>query len=180
MISSSLVANNGIPSHLTHNRQDAPPRIPRRIPKLANPLIVPDDQPCPENKTMFQGFEWYCPADHKHWQRLAKVVPDLAALGITSMWIPPATKAGWSGSNGYDIYDLYDLGEFNQKGMEATKWGTKEELTELVDIANAHGIGILFDTILNHKAAADHTETVRATKVDPHGRDSLRIRLLRI
>ncbi len=135
----------------------------------SNALIIPDDQPCPPNQTMFQGFEWYCPADHKHWSRLAGAIPGLAGLGITSMWIPPATKAAWSRSNGYDIYDLYDLGEFSQKGARHTKWGTRDELAGLVQIANSHGIGILFDTVLNHKAAADHTETTTAVKVDPKG-----------
>lgn len=133
----------------------------------ANAVISPQVQLCPENQTMFQGFEWYCPADHKHWVRLAQHIPDLAKLGITSMWIPPATKANWSKSNGYDIYDLYDLGEFHQKGAKHTKWGTKSELVDLANTANANGVKLIFDAVLNHKAGADHTEMVRATKVDP-------------
>ncbi|KAK3938965.1 glycoside hydrolase superfamily [Diplogelasinospora grovesii] len=137
---------------------------------MPNPLIVPDDQPCPENRTMVQGFEWYVPADFKHWKRLARVTPDLAALGVTSMWIPPACKAAWAQGNGYDIYDLYDLGEFEQKGSRHTKWGSKEELLDLVKTANANGIGILFDAVLNHKAAADFVETVTATRIDPKDR----------
>jgi len=134
-------------------------------------LIVTDDEPCAKNETMFQGFEWYCPSDHKHWLRLSKAVPSLASIGITRMWIPPATKAAWRGSNGYDIYDLFDLGEFNQKGSRATKWGMKQELVDLVGRANSHGIRILFDTILNHKAGADHTETATAIKIDPNDRN---------
>jgi alpha-amylase len=137
---------------------------------MENVFLVPDSQPCPENKTMFQGFEWYIPADHQHWKRLAKAVPSLSALGITSMWIPPACKASWPDQNGYDIYDLYDLGEFDQKGGRHTKWGTKEELVELTNAASAHGIGILFDAVLNHKAAADFSEPVVAVRVDPKNR----------
>lgn len=129
-----------------------------------------DDQPCPENKTMFQGFEWYIPADHQHWKRLTRAVPSLAALGITSVWIPPATKASWRDTNGYDIYDLYDLGEFDQKGGRPTKWGTKEELVEMADAASAHGVAVLFDAVLNHKAAADYAESVVAVRVDPKDR----------
>lgn len=121
---------------------------------------------------MFQGFEWYVPADHAHWRRLEKVLPGLQALGITSMWIPPACKASWSTGNGYDIYDLYDLGEFDQKGSRPTKWGSKEELQHFVNEANRHGIRILFDAVLNHKAAADHSETVLATRVDAKGMNS--------
>ena len=118
---------------------------------------------------MFQGFEWYCPSDHKHWKRLAKAVPHLAALGVTSMWIPPATKATHRNSNGYDTYDLYDLGEFDQKGSICTKWGTKEELLDFAETANSGGVKIIFDAVLNHKAGADFTESVLATKVDAKG-----------
>ena len=131
--------------------------------------FVPDDASCPSNSTMFQGFEWYTPSDHQHWARLADGIPSLAALGITSIWIPPAAKGATSTSNGYDIYDLYDLGEFQQKGARYTKWGTKEELVLLVNTANSHGIGILFDVVLNHKTGADRTETVVAVNVDPEG-----------
>lgn len=118
---------------------------------------------------MFQGFEWYCPSDNKHWQRLAEAVPSLAALGITSMWIPPAAKTAWRDSNGYAPYDLYDLGEFNQKGATCTKWGTKEDLVGFVETANSHGVAVIFDAVLNHKAGADYAEAVLAAKVDSDG-----------
>lgn len=137
---------------------------------MDNAFIVPDDRPCPANQTMFQGFEWYIPPDHQHWKRLTRAIPALAALGITSMWIPPAAKASWYNKNGYDTYDLYDLGEFDQKGARQTKWGTKEELVEMVAAANDHGVGILFDAVLNHKAAADFAEVVEAVRVDPKDR----------
>jgi alpha-amylase len=128
---------------------------------------------CPTNQTMLQGFEWYCPSDSKHWQRLAAAVPSLSALGITSIWIPPATKSHGIDSNGYSLYDLYDLGEFDQKGETCTKWGDKEGLVELVETANSHGIAIIFDVVLNHKAGADYTESVTAVKVDSNGNDNL-------
>ncbi len=149
---------------------DTPPGRPQSpVPSLPNPLLVPDDAPCPENQTMVQGFEWYCPADQKHWKRLAKAIPGLAALGVTSMPIPPAAKAAWPKGNGYDIYDLYDLGEFNQKGTTATKWGTKQELQEMAKAADANGVRILFDAVLNHKASADFPEPAVGRRVDQKG-----------
>ncbi|ROV92975.1 hypothetical protein VMCG_08977 [Cytospora schulzeri] len=126
-----------------------------------------------DNPTVFQGFEWYVPADHKHWQRLEGALPCLASLGITSLWIPPACKASWYTGNGYDTYDLYDLGEFDQKGARYTKWGTKEELVAMTERAEQCGIKILFDAVLNHKAAADHSEEVVAVQVDPKNRDEV-------
>jgi len=59
--------------------------------------------------------------------------------------VPPGCKASSPSGNGYDIYDLYDLGEFDQKGGKETKWGTKEELLELVKKATDSGVGIYWD-----------------------------------
>ena len=123
----------------------------------------------PENKVMIEAFEWYSPADGQQWKRLRDALPSLRDAGIDRIWIPPACKAGWQGSNGYDVYDLYDLGEFDQKGSVGTKWGTKDELVALSRDANAQGIGLVFDAVLNHKAAADYTQHIKAQRVDSEG-----------
>ncbi|THC98303.1 hypothetical protein EYZ11_002236 [Aspergillus tanneri] len=114
-----------------------------------------------------QAFEWHIPNDQGHWRRLKQALPDLKAIGIDNLWIPPGCKAMHPAGNGYDIYDLYDLGEFDQKGSRATKWGTKEELQSLAVCAQHHEIGIYWDAVLNHKAGADSTERFMAVKVDP-------------
>ena len=100
---------------------------------------------------------------------MKSTLPSLMDLGIDKLWIPPACKAGSSQSNGYDIYDLYDLGEFDQKGSIKTKWGSKDELVDLSHAAKECGMGLLFDAVLNHKAAADYTERVTVQEVDPEG-----------
>lgn len=123
----------------------------------------------PRKKTMVQGFEWYIPFDRNHWQRLERIVPVLAHLGVDALWIPPACKSFGPDSVGYDIYDLYDLGEFNQKGAVATKYGTKEELVSLARVADLFGIGLIFDVVISHKAGADDVEDVRAVRVDSFG-----------
>lgn len=118
---------------------------------------------------MMQAFEWYVPADQKHWARLHDAVAGLKEIGIDNIWIPPGCKASSSQGNGYDVYDLYDLGEFDQKGGKATKWGSKEELMQLVDKTQEVGMGVYWDAVLNHKAAADHKEKCQAQEVDPNG-----------
>lgn len=87
--------------------------------------------------------------------------------GIDNLWIPPGCKASSPSGNGYDVYDLYDLGEFDAKGSVGTKWGTRQELLDLVNKANEIGLGIYWDAVLNHKAGADSTEKCRAVEVDP-------------
>jgi alpha-amylase len=118
---------------------------------------------------MMQAFEWYIPPDGQHWHRLQRIIPDLHKIGVDHIWIPPGCKAMSPRGNGYDIYDLYDLGEFDQKGSVPTKWGSKQELKDMVLTARQYGIGVIWDAVLNHKAAADHTERVLAVEVDPKG-----------
>lgn len=133
----------------------------------------PGEHLSPENRTFFQGFEWYCPPDGQHWRRLSAALPQLKSLGVDQVWLPPGCKAGWQGSNGYDVYDLYDLGEFDQKGHQSTKWGPKEELIDLAKEAHRFDVGLCWDAILNHKSGADYTEKCNAVKVDKEGRHFL-------
>ncbi|KAL2824102.1 glycoside hydrolase superfamily [Aspergillus cavernicola] len=125
----------------------------------------------PDNSLMFQAFEWHVPDDQAHWRRLRRALPTLEAMGFDNIWIPPGCKAANPSGNGYDIYDLYDLGEFDQKGSQPTKWGTKEELQSLVSRAQDFGIGIYWDAVLNHKAGADYSERFSAVRVDPQNRN---------
>ncbi|KAF2718737.1 glycoside hydrolase family 13 protein [Polychaeton citri CBS 116435] len=130
-----------------------------------------DSNPTPENATLLQGFEWYAPADGKHYQRLLKELPRLKACGVDNVWVPPGCKASSSEGNGYDIYDLYDLGEFDQKGSVRTKWGTKQDLHDLSQKAKELGMGLYWDAVLNHKAGADKKEKVQAVEVDENDRN---------
>ena len=109
----------------------------------------------PENKCIFQCFEWHAPADGKHYERLRNSLKEYKRIGINALWLPPACKASSPESNGYDVYDLYDLGEFDQKGSIATKWGSKDELLQIAQRAKELGIDLYFDAVLNHKACAD-------------------------
>lgn len=129
------------------------------------------EEPTAENTTMMQGFEWYVPADQKHWVRLEKHIPQLKRWGIDNIWVPPGCKGSSKEGNGYDIYDLYDLGEFDQKGAVGTKWGTKEELMKLAHTAKDNGVGLYWDAVLNHKFAADRKERCKAAEVDPEDRN---------
>lgn len=125
-----------------------------------------------QNNTMMQYFEWYIPSDAKHWERLAEDSNHLKELGINYVWLPPAYK-GASGKNdvGYGVYDLYDLGEFDQKGSVPTKYGTKEEYINAIDVLRKKNIKVIVDIVLNHKMGADETEEVLAVQEDFENRN---------
>src|SRR3954463_4546443 len=122
------------------------------------------------NQTIMQFFEWHLEPDGKHWSRLKEMAPQLKEMGITSVWIPPVTKASTPDNNGYAIYDLYDLGEFDQKGSVRTKFGTKQELHEAIAACHNVGIKVYVDVVMNHKAGADETEKIKVIEVDQEDR----------
>ena len=123
------------------------------------------------NKTMMQFFEWYLPNDGFWWKRCAAKAPNLACLGITEVWLPPAYKGTSQEDVGYGVYDLYDLGEFDQKGTIRTKYGTKEEYLEAIQSFHKERIRVYADIVLNHRMGGDELEDVMAVPVSPDDRN---------
>ena len=119
------------------------------------------------NGIIMQYFEWYMDCKQDLWNQIAKDAEKLAKLGITALWLPPAYK-GINGANevGYGAYDLYDLGEFDQKGTVKTKYGSKDEYLNCIEVLKQNGIEVYADIVLNHKMGADMLQTIPATKVD--------------
>lgn len=123
-----------------------------------------------ENKTMMQYFEWYIPADKKHWIRIKENASKLKKRGIDMIWLPPAFKATGEHDVGYGVYDLYDLGEFDQKGTIPTKYGTKDEYLDAIQSLQQEGIFVIADIVLNHKASGDYKERFYVLKMDSNQR----------
>lgn len=127
-----------------------------------------------KNKTMMQYFEWYLPNNCNLWTNIIKIAPDLHKMGITSVWLPPASKAaGGINDTGYGVYDLYDLGEFNQKGTIRTKYGTKDEYISAIRALQLEGIQVLADIVLNHRMGADEMQDIIAYKINPENRNEV-------
>lgn len=124
------------------------------------------------NGVMMQYFHWYIPPDGTLWNQVKDNAKDLAASGVTSLWLPPAYKGTGGGYDvGYGVYDMFDLGEFDQKESIRTKYGTKDEYIAAVKAAQAAGIRIYADVVLNHKMGADHTEEAQAKPFNPNDRN---------
>ena len=123
------------------------------------------------NETMMQYFEWYLPNDGLWWKRCAAKAENLASLGITQVWLPPAYKGTSQEDVGYGVYDMYDLGEFDQKGTIRTKYGTKEEYLEAIWAFHNAGIKVFGDIVLNHRMGGDELEEVTAVTDSPEDRN---------
>ncbi len=126
-----------------------------------------------DNYIMMQFFEWFLPADGKHWERLTQEAPILKELGVSGVWLPPCYKAISDQDVGYAVYDFYDLGEFEQKGTISTKYGSREQLEQAIGALHAAGLKAYADVVVNHKAGADETERFKVVKVDPANRSKI-------
>lgn len=122
------------------------------------------------NETLMQYFEWYLPADAKHWQRLLDDIDHLKELGVTKVWLPPAFKGTGLEDVGYGVYDLFDLGEFDQKGTIPTKYGTKEAYLTVIQALNEAQIMPIADVVFNHKANGDEKERFKVLKMNQASR----------
>ncbi|AKI00686.1 glycosidase [Hoeflea sp. IMCC20628] len=125
-------------------------------------------------RTLLQFFHWYSPDGGGLWNEVTEKAGDLAEMGITDVWLPPAYKGAAGGySVGYDTYDLFDLGEFDQKGTVATKYGDRNALERATHALTDAGIGVIHDVVFNHKMGADEKERVRVRRVDPDDRTKI-------
>jgi alpha-amylase len=124
------------------------------------------------NQTLIQYFHWYYNEQEKLWVKAAKHAKDLADIGVTMAWLPPAYKAtSGEESVGYDCYDLYDLGEFDQKNSRSTKYGSKDEYLHAIKTLQDNHITVMADVVINHKAGGDQLESVPVRKVNPFNRE---------
>lgn len=125
-----------------------------------------------KNPTLIQYFHWYYNEPDNLWTKAAKEAANLAEMGITGVWFPPAYKGTNGGySIGYDTYDLFDLGEFEQKNSTSTKYGSKEEYQKAIDELHNHNLSVIADTVFNHKAGGDELEKIKVKKVNEADRN---------
>lgn len=124
-----------------------------------------------QNQTLIQFFHWYYNEEQNLWTKVVNEASHLKEIGVTSVWLPPAYKAGAGGySVGYDVYDLFDMGEFDQKGSVSTKYGSKEEYLKAIDALHSQEIAVLADVVFNHKAGGDELEKITVRTVDEDNR----------
>ena len=123
------------------------------------------------NQTLFQFFHWYAPNDGQWWNYCAAQAGELAAKGITKVYLPPAYKSALGNKEpGYAVYDMYDLGEFDQKNSVGTKYGTKEEYLNCIHSFHENDISVIADIVFNHRHGADEKEKFNAILVNPDNR----------
>ena len=113
-----------------------------------------------QRDAMMQAFYWDVPVDSENkngfwYDSLSAKIAELKTTGFTELWLPAPSKGNWGIYDmGYGIHDHYDLGTHDQIGSTETRFGSFEELQNLIKLAhdtlNGPRINLLADIILNH------------------------------
>src|SRR5579863_9793634 len=77
----------------------------------------------------------------------AGILPYLADLGVSHVYLSPCLQAMPGSMHGYDVTDPSRVSE---------DLGGEESWTAFVGAARAHGLKILLDIVPNHMAASEH------------------------
>ncbi|KAK7250465.1 hypothetical protein RIF29_32921 [Crotalaria pallida] len=89
-----------------------------------------------------QGFNWESHKSGRWYMELKDKAAELASLGFTVIWLPPPTES--ISPEGYMPKDLYNLN---------SRYGTVDELKDVVKKFHEAGIKVLGDAVLNHRCA---------------------------
>src|ERR1035438_8579463 len=88
------------------------------------------------------------------WPQISQKMPEIAEAGYDSLWLPnPAKGNSGAYSYGYDQFDPFDLGSTNQQGTVATRYGTQDQLIQMVQLAHRFGIRVYFDNVMNRRSS---------------------------
>ncbi|HEX4734537.1 MAG TPA: malto-oligosyltrehalose synthase [Thermoleophilaceae bacterium] len=74
------------------------------------------------------------------------LVPYLAELGVSHLYLPPSFQARRGSTHGYDVIDPTSI---------SREFGGEEEFRALAREAHEHGLGIVLDIVPNHMAVDD-------------------------
>eukprot|EP00271_Cylindrocystis_brebissonii_P007275 TRINITY_DN20604_c0_g1_i1.p1 TRINITY_DN20604_c0_g1~~TRINITY_DN20604_c0_g1_i1.p1 ORF type:complete len:417 (+),score=66.73 TRINITY_DN20604_c0_g1_i1:499-1749(+) len=102
-----------------------------------------------------QAFNWESHKSESWWKEIAKKVEDIAAAGITAVWLPPASDS--LAPQGYMPRDLYSLN---------SAYGEGADLRALLDNLRAKGVETCADVVINHRIGSTQGDEGRYNRYD--------------
>lgn len=92
-------------------------------------------------------LQWFSTDYRTMLQRL----PEVVNSGYGAIYLPPPSKSGGGGfSVGFNPVDRFDLGDRLLMGTVRTRYGTTEDLQDLVRAAKRYGLEVYIDLVTNH------------------------------
>ncbi len=121
-----------------------------------------------DSHVIYEAFSLYLPDEKNMYQTIGDRADELAGLGLTDIWMPPAyrsfnmTRYG----EGYSIADRYDLGE-----NTPTKYGTDIELRGALVKMHDQNLKVQMDLVPNQVLGMGQQEAVTVYRGDRFGRN---------
>lgn len=102
---------------------------------------------------LMQGFDWLSSKEPEHgwWRKMKQRVEDIAALGVTHVWLPPPSQS--VSPEGYLPGKLWNL--------DLSAYGTEDELVALNRAFRDAGIVPVCDIVINHRTADEQVSVER-------------------
>ncbi|EEF42189.1 alpha-amylase 3, chloroplastic [Ricinus communis] len=94
------------------------------------------------HEILLQGFNWESNKSGRWHMELKEKAAEISSLGFTVIWLPPPTES--VSPEGYMPKDLYNLN---------SRYGSIDELKDLVKSLHRVGLKVLGDAVLNHRCA---------------------------
>lgn len=97
-----------------------------------------------QNGAILQWFE-------TDYVTMLRRLPEVVEAGYSAIYLPAPQKSGGGGfSVGYNPFDRFDFGDRLSMGTVRTKYGTTQQLWELINTAKRYGLEVYCDVVLNH------------------------------
>jgi len=123
------------------------------IPETLEPEAIDLSAYDNDNRVMMQAFYWDVEPRFEWWNNLSTKVEDWSNAGIDRIWLPAASKGQSGGySMGYDPSDYFDFGNYEQQGTVETRFGSREELENLIKTAHDNDLEVIADIVINHNS----------------------------
>ena len=102
---------------------------------------------------MMQAFYWDVEPIFGWYDVVSTKIEDWSNAGINRIWLPAPGK-GQAGmySMGYDPSDYFDVGEFDQHGTVETRFGSRNELEQLIQKSHEANIEVIADIVMGHNS----------------------------
>ncbi|MCF7808316.1 MAG: T9SS type A sorting domain-containing protein [Candidatus Marinimicrobia bacterium] len=94
------------------------------------------------DEAVIYGITPYIFVAEGRFSNITAKLPEIAELGVNTLWIQPVFDSQWGGQ-GYDIIDYFCIRE---------DIGGEVQLRELVETAKSMGFRVLFDFVANHSS----------------------------